>query len=231
MKTTKKTKKANKGIISTQIFAMTLIGILLISIIVAAIVEKTPGMIIAAIVFTIEYVLMLLHEINIIKEAAGYKVKKNPIYMWLFILILIITFCVTSPILLINNIKIKSNSEEIQATIYKIDKKVEYETHHDDDGNTYETREEECRHYITYTVDNKQYKNQLSELKCKYLENDKVTIYYNKDNPSEIVEDHTIIGLVIGIFISYFALFAFFYSSIKDSKSFKKKQNKKENIE
>lgn len=67
----KKTKKVQKGVIKTQIFAMSMLAIFLIIFIIAAIVTKETTWIIVASIYTIEYILMLLHEIEIIKEAAG----------------------------------------------------------------------------------------------------------------------------------------------------------------
>lgn len=229
----KKTKKVQKGVISTQILAMSMLSIFLILFIIVAIVTKETTWIIVATIYTVEYILMLLHEIEIIKEAAGYKVKKHPIYMFLFILILILTvFCVSISVLF-NNISIKENSKTTEAIVYKIDKETEYKTEYDEDGNSYEEIKETCTNYITYTVNNKKYTNTLSEKTCRYSKNDKVTIYYNKDNPDEFVDNGDILAPILGIVLSIFVLTAFLinaYKSMKvekSSKSTKKSKNKK----
>lgn len=228
----KKNKKGSAKIfIKNQIFAMVLVGILLVAVITAAIVTKKVSMYVAATIFTIEYILMLLHEINLIKEAAGHKVKKNPIYMWLFIFILIMTLIGAFTMLVIKDIKIKSNSIETQATIYKIDKKIEYKTEYDEEGNSYENRVEKCDNYITYNIDNKKYYTKLSTTNCKYEPKDKITIYYNKDNPNEIVEEGMIFFKLLGLVIALIGLFAFFYSSFKSKKGTTKRKKQKKAIE
>ena len=225
----KKTKKVQKGVIKTQIFAMSMLAIFLIIFIIAAIVTKETTWIIVATIYTIEYILMLLHEIEIIKEAAGYKVKKHAIYMFLFILILILTILVVSISVLFNNISIKTNSKSTEAIVYKIDKETEYKTEYDEDGNSYEEIKETCTNYITYTVNDKKYNNILSEKTCRYYKNDKVTIHYNKDNPSEFVDNSDIIAPILGIVLSIFVLIALLinaYKSMKNEKSTKKSKNK-----
>ena len=146
--------------------------------------------------------------------------------MFLFILILILTILVVSISVLFNNISIKTNSKSTEAIVYKIDKETEY----DEDGNSYEEIKETCTNYITYTVNDKKYNNILSEKTCRYYKNDKVTLHYNKDNPSEFVDNGDIIAPILGIVLSIFVLIAFLinaYKSIKNEKSTKKSKNKK----
>ena len=224
----KKNKKVQTGVIKTQIFAMSMLSIILILLGIGAFFTKETWIIITFIIYSVEYTLMLLHEINIIKEAAGHKVKKNPIYMWLFILILILTFLFISIFALIDKTSIKSNSIKTEATIYKIDKEVTYKTEYDEDGNSYEVEEKKCTKHITYIVDNKEYKGVMSEVTCrKHEKNDKVTIYYDKDNPENFIELGDIFFTWLGIVISVVALIAFIASTINSCKKTKKSKPKK----
>ena len=222
----KKNKKVKKGVISTQIFAMSILTIFLIALIIASIVTKETVWIIASIIYTIEYALMLLHEINIIKEAAGYKVKKNPIYMWLFIFILILTILVIFSVALVDKISVRSNSVKTEATIYKIDKEINYRTAYDENGNSYEVEEKECKKHIVYEVDGKEYKGVMSEVSCNHSEDDIVIIYYEKGNPSIFIDPDDIFFTGLGVTISVIALLAFILSTIGDLKKQKKKTKK-----
>ena len=87
-------------------------------------------------------------------------------------------------------------TEEITATVVRIESRVEQDT----DG--FDTR----YYYpvISYTVNNQTYEKQLpdsgSTISSDYKEGDTVVISYNPDNPNEISKKGSIGGLIAGIF-------------------------------
>lgn len=141
---------------------------------------------------------------------------KNDINFPYFVgLTLIVTLFTCFLLITINNIHYKINGVETYATIYDIDKKVEYKTEYDEDGNAYEKKEEHCDVYIKYNVDGKEYDTTLDISSCKNKIGQEVKIYYDKDDPSKFVSDSSPILLLATAFVG-FGLGLFLYMTYKD---------------
>lgn len=103
-----------------------------------------------------------------------------------------------------------------------MDRIVNYKTEYED-GNAYKKKEEKCKVYINYYVDNNGYNNKLDVDTCKYDEGDEIKIYYDKDNPNDFVSNSITILLIATIFTGL-ALLIFIVQSLK---SVKKKSKSK----
>lgn len=188
-----------------------------------AIGTKDTIMIVASVILGVLTLLFALNSIKVIKQEKGIKIKHDINYTFFICLIIICSIFGACLTVLIKNISYRVNGVETIATVYEVDRAVNYKTEYDDDGNSYEKREEKCKVYINYNVDNNEYNNKLDVDTCKYNEGDEIKIYYDKDNPNDFVSNSIAILLVATIFTGL-ALLIFIIQSIK---SFKKKVRRK----
>ena len=106
---------------------------------------------------------------------------------------------------------------------------------YDEDGNSYEKKEETCLNYVQYEVDGKTYKDKLSLVSCNYDIGDEVGIYYDVDNPAIMEEKNNKYFLLFAfvlstIFMSFIVVAGLkeMFSTVKSmKKTLKKKKNKK----
>ncbi len=173
-------------------------------------------------VFTI---LMICNSIKNIKKDLGIKLKKDRNYTFGVVLSILIFFIVILGSGLYDIIDMKKNGVKTYATIYDVDKKITYRTDYDEEGNEYEVKEESCTFSVSYYVNNKEYTNKLS-LFCNKKIGDEVEIYYDKNNPSKIVKDDTLL-LVICIVIITAILIWVIINAIKTHPSNQKNKSKK----
>lgn len=152
-----------------------------------AIGTKDIIMIIASIILGILFILFSLNSIKVIKKEKGKKIKYDINYNLIIGLIIILSMFGVCLTLLIRNVVYRLNGIETTAIVYDIDKEINYKTEYDEDGNSYEKKEEKCDVYIKYYVGNKEYKNKLDVSSCRKSIGDEIKIYYSKDNPSDFV--------------------------------------------
>lgn len=188
-----------------------------------AIETKNTVMIVASVILGILTLLFVLNSIKVIKKEKGIKIKHEINYTFFICLIIICSIFGVCLTLLIKNISYRINGVETVATVYEVDRTINYKTEYDDDGNSYEKKEEKCEVYINYNVDNQEYNNRLDVDSCEYDEGDKIKIYYDKDNPDDFVSNSVTILLIATIFTGL-VLIIFIVQSIKSLK--KKKKSK-----
>lgn len=188
-----------------------------------AIETKNTVMIVASVILGILTLLFVLNSIKVIKKEKGIKIKHEINYTFFICLIIICSIFGVCLTLLIKNISYRINGVETVATVYEVDRTINYKTEYDDDGNSYEKKEEKCEVYINYNVDNQEYNNRLDVDTCEYDEGDKIKIYYDKDNPDDFVSNSVTILLIATIFTGL-VLIIFIIQSIKSLK--KKKKSK-----
>lgn len=188
-----------------------------------AIETKNTVMIVASVILGILTLLFVLNSIKVIKKEKGIKIKHEINYTFFICLIIICSIFGVCLTLLIKNISYRINGVETVATVYEVDRTINYKTEYDDDGNSYEKKEEKCEVYINYNVDNQEYNNRLDVDTCEYDEGDKIKIYYDKDNPYDFVSNSVTILLIATIFTGL-VLIIFIVQSIKSLK--KKKKSK-----
>ena len=118
-------------------------------------------------------------------------------------------------IILIINI---NNSDYIQVDSFVTKTEVYEPEHIDTDGNhidaTYTV-------YVKYTVDGKEYNAELDGL-TNYNEGEKITIYYNPEDPSQITQSISMILPIAIIIGGLIALVGGIISSINSFKRYKK---------
>jgi len=187
-----------------------------------AIVSKDTVMIVASVILGVLTLLFILNSIKVFKQEKGIKNKYNINYTFFISLIIICSIFGAFFTVLIKNIYYRVNGVETIATVYELDRKVNYKTEYDDDGNEYEKKEEKCKVYIKYIVDSIEYKNKLDVDTCNYDEGDEINIYYDKENPNNFVSNSITILLIITIF-SGLVLLIFIIQSIKSLKRKKKR--------
>lgn len=165
---------------------------------------------------------VLVMMILMISDSIERRIKGNPgeikndINFPYFVgLTLIVTLFTCFLLITINSIHYKINGIETYATVYDIDKKIEYKTEYDEDGNAYEKKEEHCDIYIKYNVDGKEYDTTLDISSCKKKIGQKVKIYYDKDDPSKYASDSGPILIFATAFVG-FGLGLFLYMTYKD---------------
>ena len=88
----------------------------------------------------------------------------------------------------------------------------------DENGNTVE---ETYRVYVKYTVDGKEYEEEYGEL-SGYKKNQKITIYYNPDDPSKITGTKSMVLPIIFIIAGISSLIGGIMSGINSIKRYKK---------
>ena len=192
------------GVIWTQIIAQLILTFVFGGIVIAGVVTKEAAWIIASIVSILLWILFFLNMIRVIKEELGHKDTSKVNYTYFICLIIGSVFFGVSLYGNIESMEFRKNAKETSGTIYDIEKSVLYKTEYDEDGNSYEKKEETCINYVQYEVDGKTYKDKLSLVSCNYEIGDEVGIYYDVDNPAIMEEKNN----------KYFLIFAFFLSTI-----------------
>lgn len=192
------------GVIWTQIIAQLMLTFVFGGIVIAGVVTKEVALIIASVVSILLWILFFLNMIRVIKEELGHKDTSKVNYTYFICLIIGSVFFGGSLYANIESIEFRKNAKETTGIIYDIEKSVEYKTEYDEDGNSYEKKEETCLNYVQYEVDGKTYKDKLSLVSCNYDIGDEVGIYYDVDNPAIMEEKNN----------KYFLLFAFVLSTI-----------------
>ena len=91
--------------------------------------------------------------------------------------------------------------------------------HIDIDGNTVEAT---YKVYVKYTVDGKEYNEELGELSGTFENNEKMTIYYNPDDPTQITQTKSKIIPIIMVALGCASLIGGIVSGINSIKSYKK---------
>ena len=215
------------GVIINQIVGTLMFFIMFAMCTFAAVMTKDIPWIIASIVLGILSVLFLLNSIKVIKQEKGIKLEKDVNYgVWIGFII-ILTLFGTCSCLLVRNIYFRATGEKTTAIVYDVNKTVTYETEYDDEGNSYEKEDEHCDVFVEYEVNNKNYKSKLEAGNCKLSEGDKVTIYYNKDNPNDFVSGNLWILTFASVFTG-FGFILYIVQWIKGVKGTKKKNKKKQ---
>ena len=192
----------------------------------AAVMTKDIPWIIASVVLGILSILFLLNSIKIIKQEKGIKLKKDINYgVWIGFIV-ILTLFGTSSGLLVRNVYFRATGEKTTAFVYDVNRTVTYDTEYDDEGNSYEKEDEHCDVFVEYEVKNKNYKSKLDAGNCKLREGDKVTIYYNKDNPKDFVSGNLWI-LTFAFLFTGFGFILYIVQWIKGTKKNNKKKKTK----
>lgn len=184
---------------------------------------KDTIMIVASVILGVLTFLFALNSIKVIKQEKGIKIKHDINYTFFICLIVICSIFGACLTVLVKNISYRVNGVETIATVYEVDRTINYKTEYDDDGNSYEKKEEKCQVYINYNVDGNEYNNKLDVDTCKYDEGDDIKIYYDKDNPNDFVSNSIAILLIATIFTGI-ALLIFIVQSIKSSKKKRKRK-------
>ena len=112
----------------------------------------------------------------------------------------------------------------VEATVSKAE--LVEEAHTDIDGNSVEAT---YKVFVKYTVDGKEYDEELGELSGTYKKDEKMTIYYNPDNPKEITQTKSLIIPIIMVVGGISALVGGIISGVNAIKRQKKmKEQEKE---
>ena len=91
--------------------------------------------------------------------------------------------------------------------------------HTDIDGNTVEAT---YKVFVKYTVDGKEYNEELGDLSGTYRINEKMTIYYNPDDPSQITQTKSKIIPIVMIALGCVSLVGGIVSGVNSIKNYKK---------
>lgn len=91
--------------------------------------------------------------------------------------------------------------------------------HTDIDGNTVEAT---YKIFVKYTVDGKEYNEELGDLPDAYRINEKMTIYYNPDDPSEITQTKSKIIPIVMIVLGCTSFVGGIVSGVNSIKNYKK---------
>lgn len=86
------------------------------------------------------------------------------------------------------------NYIKTESTISKVE--LVEEEHIDANGDTVQAT---YKVYVKYSVDGKNYEEELGELAGEYKEGEKMTIYYNPKNPSEITQTTSLVLPIVMI--------------------------------
>ena len=175
-----------------------------------AVLTKHTLLIVVSVILGIFTFLIMLNSIKVIKKEKGIKVKHDFNYGALIIFIAILSIFGACLAILINNISYRKNGIETTAIVYDVDKEINYKTEYGDDGNSYGRREERCNVYVRYNVQGKEYNKKLKSGSCKYSIDDKVKIYYDKDNPEKFVSNS--VGILLFVTIIYIIQCIKYYS-------------------
>lgn len=196
--------------IGNQIIACSILLIILTMMIFLAIVTGETYLIIASAILGILTLLFVLQAIKIIKKSKGKKIKHDINYTVFIVIIILGTIFSILSAILIKNVNYRKNGVETTATVYNIEKKVEYNSNE----NEYQEKQETCEVYVTYEVDNKVYNNKLDMSNCNYSKGEKVNIYYQKDNPNKFINasKSNLIILIVGTIFCGFVLLYILYN-------------------
>lgn len=131
--------------------------------------------------------------------------------------IILIVFGIVVFIINSNN----KNYIQVDAIVSKTE--LVEEEHIDEDGNSVDAT---YNVYVKYTVNGTEYEEELGEL-SGYKENEKITIYYNPDNPKQITQTKSMILPIIFIIGGCISLIGGIISAVDSIKRIKK-MNKQE---
>lgn len=214
------------GVIINQIVGTLMFFIMFAICTFAAVMTKDIPWIIASVVLGILSILFLLNSIKVIKQEKGIKLEKDVNYgVWIGFIV-ILTLFGTSSCLLVRNVYFRVTGEKTTAVVYDVNRTVTYDTEYDDEGNSYEKEDEHCDVFVEYEAKNKNYKSRLEAGNCKLREGDKVTIYYNKDNPKDFVSGNLWI-LTFAFLFTGFGFILYIVQWIKGTKKNNKKKKTK----
>lgn len=151
-------------------------------------------------IISIFLIIDIIQEIRIIKHPSA---KRNHVFIRTIIAICLIVLSVTFLIKVVDNTIYQISNQSIEAIITN----VEYHAYEKQDyiGDEYQRRayKTTCTTKIAYTINNKEYNNYLDTNQCIYKEKNKVTIYYNKNNPKEI---RSIPVILLPLFLSILSI-------------------------
>ncbi len=123
----------------------------------------------------------LIQEIRVVRNQ---KVKSNPIIIRIIIALLLVLTTISCFIKVIDNTIFQIKNENTKATITKVI--MDIDTAYNRDNRISKKRITTCNTEITFYANNKEYKRYLDTNQCIFQKNDKVNIYYNKNNPNQI---------------------------------------------
>ncbi len=116
------------------------------------------------------------------------------------------------------------NYVKTESTISKVE--LVEEEHIDANGDTVQAT---YKIFVKYTVDGKEYEEELGELSGKYKEGEKMTIYYDPKNPSEITQTTSLVLPIVMIAGGIAAFIGGIISGVNAIKKHKKmKEQEKE---
>ena len=118
-------------------------------------------------------------------------------------------FLIIFGVIMFNINKGNQNYIEIEALVSKAE--LVQDSYIDGNGNTVDAT---YNVYVKYTVDEKEYDEQLGEL-SGYKENDKITIYYNPDDPSQITQSKSLVLPIVFIIAGIASLVGGVMSGLK----------------
>ncbi len=114
------------------------------------------------------------------------------------------------------------NYIEVEGTVSKTELATEAYT--DTDGNYVDAT---YKVYVKYTVDGKEYDNELGEL-SGYKEGEKIKIYYNPEDPNQITQTISLVFPIIMMIGGIVATTAGIISGINAIKKYKKMKKQEE---
>ena len=166
---------------------------------------------ILGIIISLFLLIDIIQEIRIIKHPS---IKRNHMFIRTIIAICLISLSVAFIIKVIDNTIFLISNKSTDATITNVNYYRD-EVRYSIDDYPKRTDKYTCTTQITYTINNEQYSNYLDTNQCLFKENNKVTIYYNKDNPTEIRSIPVILLPIILSIISIIGTIVFFITARK----------------
>lgn len=209
--------------ISNQVTGTLIIFLIFAIVTFGAVGTKEVSLIIASCILGVLTLLFTLNAIKVIKKEKGIKTKYNFNYGLCIGFVVIAALFGISLALFIKNVSYKNNGIETTATVYDVSRTKTYKTEYNDDGSSYEKEEVSCDVFISYVVNGKEYRSKLNPGNCKYSIDDKVKIYYNKDDPTKIESNSTLI-LIVALLITGTGFIVFIIKCIKSLTTSKKKK-------
>lgn len=166
---------------------------------------------ILGIIISLFLLIDIIQEIRIIKHPS---IKRNHMFIRTIIAICLISLSVAFIIKVTDNTIFLISNKSTDATITNVNYYRD-EVRYSIDDYPKRTDKYTCTTQITYTINNEQYSNYLDTNQCLFKENNKVTIYYNKDNPTEIRSIPVILLPIILSIISIIGTIVFFITARK----------------
>lgn len=166
---------------------------------------------ILGIIISLFLLIDIIQEIRIIKHPS---IKRNHMFIRTIIAICLISLSVAFIIKVTDNTIFLISNKSTDATITNVNYYRD-EVRYSIDDYPKRTDKYTCSTQITYTINNEQYSNYLDTNQCLFKENNKVTIYYNKDNPTEIRSIPVILLPIILSIISIIGTIVFFITARK----------------